>query len=284
MTGTVGANIEPGLAASTFEGEQAPPERTEAEFVPEKDDLDDLKDAAIQDITSVTRARKKPKLSHGLFFDNEKGFRELVKTFPKICFRGKGREFDDLNTLLQNYQKWFKELYPYGENFEDLTLKTRNILQEKERDPDGVVSDPKEKLHLFRFAYKHPKEHDEELERELRSMARSTTVDSEAKHRTDEFRTTESSAGGTKTPAPAKGTAAGATQEDDFMDEDVFGFGAFGMDDTGPSQAGKATATTPAANSASRLEDEEMFGGGPTAFDEPPDEDVFGFGGGFDDF
>merc|ERR1712070_346979 len=85
---------------------------------------------------------------------NPNGFKDMIKTFPKIRFRGKGREFDDLDLLLKHYQKWAKALYPQGDNFEDLIYKARQVLSEKEKDKEGHVSDPKRQLHMFRHTYK----------------------------------------------------------------------------------------------------------------------------------
>merc|ERR1719329_714589 len=117
------------------------------------EDLDDIKEqaaAAFED----TRV-KKPKVTHPLFFDEDKGFKKMIKTFPKIKFQGKGKEIDDLKLLLKHYDKWFKDLPPHGDHFEDLVWKARNVLNEKEKDSDGISSDPKERLHMFRFQYKN---------------------------------------------------------------------------------------------------------------------------------
>merc|ERR1719329_243172 len=117
------------------------------------EDLDDIKEqaaAAFED----TRV-KKPKVTHALFFDEDKGFKKMIKTFPKIKFQGKGKEVEDLKLLLKHYEKWFKDLHPHGDHFEDLVWKARSVLNEKEKDSDGISSDPKERLHMLRFQYKN---------------------------------------------------------------------------------------------------------------------------------
>lgn len=97
---------------------------------------------------------KRRKVDHPLFFENPNGFKHLIKTFPKIRFRGKGSEFDDLDLLLKHYQKWVKNLYPQGQNFEDFIYKARQVLGEKDKDKEGITSDPKRQLHMFRHMYK----------------------------------------------------------------------------------------------------------------------------------
>eukprot|EP00418_Pyrodinium_bahamense_P071627 CAMPEP_0179085672 /NCGR_PEP_ID=MMETSP0796-20121207/38814_1 /TAXON_ID=73915 /ORGANISM="Pyrodinium bahamense, Strain pbaha01" /LENGTH=275 /DNA_ID=CAMNT_0020783117 /DNA_START=41 /DNA_END=865 /DNA_ORIENTATION=+ len=117
-------------------------------------DLDDLKQAAISVIQQGTGRAKRPKLTHDLFFRDENGLSKIVKSFPKIRFEGKGREFDDLKILIRHYEKWFRDLFPSDENFEDLVWKARSVLQEKERNDDGTFSDPREELHKVRYQYK----------------------------------------------------------------------------------------------------------------------------------
>mmetsp|Transcript_3515 Transcript_3515/g.8241 ORF Transcript_3515/g.8241 Transcript_3515/m.8241 type:complete len:398 (-) Transcript_3515:187-1380(-) len=114
------------------------------------DDLDDLKVPA----QTFSVVKKRPKLTHSHFFDDDRGFKKVLETFPKIKLRGKGHEFDDAALLLRHYEKWFQDLFPHGDNLEDLVWTTRNLLQNKERDEEGNVSDPREKLHLLRFKYK----------------------------------------------------------------------------------------------------------------------------------
>jgi len=116
--------------------------------------LDDLKSAAVPLSSRVLNQNKKPKMTHGLFFDDDRGLKKVLTSFPRIRFGGKGREFDDLKLLIRHYERWIRDLYPCDDNFEDLVWKTRNLLQEKEKADDGVVSDPKERLHLLRFEYK----------------------------------------------------------------------------------------------------------------------------------
>merc|ERR1719271_2221828 len=98
---------------------------------------------------------KRPKMTHSLFFEDDRGLKKILSTFPDIKRRGKGREYEDVSLLLAHYKKWFQELYPYGEHFEDLVLKSRQVLEDKEKENDGTVSDPRERLHAFRFQYKN---------------------------------------------------------------------------------------------------------------------------------
>lgn len=117
-------------------------------------DLEDTKEqAAVASVLQQGRAAKKKKLTHGLFFDDERGLKKVLDSFPKTRFHGKD-EFQDLKVLLQSYQRWFKELAPWEANFEDAVWKTRELFQTKDRGDDGVLSDARERLHLLRFEYK----------------------------------------------------------------------------------------------------------------------------------
>eukprot|EP00971_Amphidinium_carterae_P133817 2650894-Amphidinium_carterae.1 len=121
-------------------------------------ELDDLKDAAKEILQPTQKRAKKVRMTHSLLFDDERGFKQLLRTFPGIPRKGKGEEFRDLALLLQHYAKWLKELYPSNEHFEDVVWKAREVLNQKERLDDGTVSDAKEHLHLFRFKYKSEQE------------------------------------------------------------------------------------------------------------------------------
>merc|ERR1719382_2305620 len=48
---------------------------------------------------------------------------------------------------------WFKELYPSTEKLEDLVWMARSVLQEKDKGEDAL-SDPRERLHMLRYDYK----------------------------------------------------------------------------------------------------------------------------------
>lgn len=147
-----GVDGEP--AAPSGDGATAPA-RTPAEILGLVDnELDDLKESA-QEVFKKAGVAKRPKLTHGTFFDDDKGLKKILRTFPKIRFHGKGHEFDDLKTLLRNYDRWFKELHPFNDNFEDLVYKASSVLQEKETTEDGLRSDPRERLHMLRFEYKN---------------------------------------------------------------------------------------------------------------------------------
>eukprot|EP00928_Gymnodinium_smaydae_P049133 TRINITY_DN32946_c0_g1_i1.p1 TRINITY_DN32946_c0_g1~~TRINITY_DN32946_c0_g1_i1.p1 ORF type:complete len:404 (-),score=158.80 TRINITY_DN32946_c0_g1_i1:334-1545(-) len=123
-----------------------------ADFLGSADaELDELKDAAIPTGPS---AKKKAKLTHALLFDDPKGIKHLVETMPKLRFRGKGREFEDLKLLLTCYRNWFQELFPSKENLEDMAFKAVQILGEREKTEDGDISDPVERLHTMRYEYK----------------------------------------------------------------------------------------------------------------------------------
>lgn len=246
-------------------------------------DLDDIKEQAAAAYAGDQRA-KKPKVTHALFFDEEKGFKKMIKTFPKIQFQGKGKEVDDLKLLLKHYDKWFKNLHPHGDHFEDLVFKARNVLNEKEKDDDGISSDPKERLHMFRFQYKNSVDSLASLgEDASQATGSGGVVSNEARERIEankkramELREKKrQGAGGSSgaagipeddmealwAEAEASGQAPRASFDDD---DDPFGFG-FDMGD-GPGGG------TPAAASKR-----------PAAMDFE-DEDPFGFGGGgFDD-
>ncbi|CAJ1413195.1 unnamed protein product [Effrenium voratum] len=55
------------------------------------------------------------------------------------------------------YKKWFKELYPFQDDLEDLIWKSRAVLEQKEKTELGVESDPRHQLHLLRYQYKSQK-------------------------------------------------------------------------------------------------------------------------------
>lgn len=103
-----------------------------------------------------TNVRKKPKLTHDQLFDGETGFMRILNDFPKMKFKGKGHEFDDLSRLIAKYDRWFMDVLPDGGEklLEDNVWKCRALLSEKEKDDSGVISDPRERLHKFRCMYK----------------------------------------------------------------------------------------------------------------------------------
>jgi len=187
--------------------------------------------------------KKRPKLTHKLIFEDDKGLDKMLKTFPKIKLKGKGQEYEDLSLLLQHYRKWFQELYPYGEHFEDIVMKARQVLQDKEKDDDGHVSDPREMLHTFRLQYKSAAARDsganlsdDQKARIEANRARALEVkrkkEAEAGQAGQEmdmeeiWRMEEEYAAASK-PQPSGPPAFGAFDED----EDVFGYGGFDEDD-----------------------------------------------------
>lgn len=234
--------------------------------------------------------KKRPKVTHSLLFEDDRGLKKMLRTFPQIKFQGKGREYEDVTLLLRHYKKFFAELHPYGEHFEDLVLKTRQVLEDKEKDDDGTISDPRERLHAFRFQYKNTPTEDMSAPKggaQLSDEARAR-IDANRKLALERKAAKNATAGG----APA---APAAVEEEIDMDEmfrnaeadskampqntsqgpphggfddeddDPFGFGG-GFDDDAPPPSARPASQSQAA---------------PSAFDE--DEDVFGFGGGFDD-
>jgi len=209
-------------------------------------ELDDLKPQAN---FLTTQVAKKPKLTHRLFFEEERGLKKVLNDFPKLRFKGKGHEFEDLQVLMSHYRRWFKDLYPFEDSFEDLIWKARTCLQAKEKDDSGLESDPREQLHMLRFEYKNSGA----------GGTKGLTVSDEAKKRIEE---NKKRALEIKRKRQAEGTAAPESSQAaapsfmDLDDEDMFGFGG-------------------------GIDNQQASGPGPTAMDE--DEDVFGFGCGIDD-
>ncbi|CAE7292539.1 Art7 [Symbiodinium natans] len=110
--------------------------------------MENVKEEAV----NPPRARK-PKLTHRHFFE-ETGLKKVIGDCSKIKFKGEGHEFEDLKVLMATYKKWFKEVYPFEDNFEDLIWKSRAVLDKKEQDDKGLVSNPKDELHELRLWYK----------------------------------------------------------------------------------------------------------------------------------
>jgi len=270
-------------------------------------ELDDLKEPAKLDIIKKMTGTKRPKLSHGNFFDDDKGLKKVLRTFPKLNFQGKGKEFDDLKLLVRNFDRWFTDLHPYEKNFEDGVWLMRRVLQEKERDDEGLFSEPKERLVHFRHEYKFaPKEVEvpagkesklsaEQLRRieENKKRALAKKVEKESGGASQSFASSSKPAGMTvddetlwrieenrqralklKEAKKARESAASSSSSmlmPPDMEEDPFGFG-FGMDDSAmraPPVPRTQQAAPAAASSRTIMEDE--------------DEDPFGFGAGFDD-
>merc|ERR1719330_340083 len=267
-------------------------------------ELDDLKDAAKTEVIRAVSV-KRPKLTHNHFFEEDKGLKKVLRTFPKINFKGKGHEFDGMKTLIRNYERWFQELYPFGKDFEDSVWEMRRVLQEKEKNNEGIDSDPHEKLHLLRFQYKNapppteavgatPKNLSEEQRRRIEENRRralekkqqkagaagdssafpDSGVDMETQWRIEENRQRALQRKKEKQAAAAKQSSAPPMDmgpPDDFMDEeDPFMFG-YGLDEPSAAPARpQAPKAAPAAASASHTFPED-------------EDDVFGFGGGFDD-
>jgi len=217
-------------------------------------DLDDLK---AQATVLTAQVAKKPKLTHRLFFEEERGLKKVLQDFPKLKFKGKGREFEDLQVLMTNYRRWFKDIYPFEDSFEDLIWKARTCLQAKEKDDSGLESDPREQLHMLRFEYKNSGAAGTKGLSSSSQAASAPQVSDEAKKRIEENRKKaleikrkrQADTGAAPDPLQAP-----APTFMDLDDEDIFGFGG-GLD--------------------------RASGPGPTAMDE--EDDVFGFGGGLDD-
>jgi len=263
--------------------------------------LDELKDMGVSLTTVESRGTKRPKVTHGLFFDDDKGLKKMLRTFHKIRFRGKGHEFEDLQLLMNHYRKWFQELYPAENDFEDMVWKARSVLQEKEKDDDGSVSDPKERLHLLRFQYKSTPELTAEPKSAPASSAAGVQISEEMRKRIEankqlarerklrKEQEASGAAGGQvkdinklaeedvdfdalwameesrEKQAQQKPSQVASAFDDEF---DPFGFGGGMDDDDGPFRPSPATAKPPMP---------------PPAFAPDEDEDVFGFGGGLDD-
>mmetsp|Transcript_17474 Transcript_17474/g.39355 ORF Transcript_17474/g.39355 Transcript_17474/m.39355 type:complete len:312 (+) Transcript_17474:42-977(+) len=228
-------------------------------------ELDDLKDAAKEVLQPTQKRAQKVRLTHSLLLDDERGFKQLLRTFPGIPRKGKGEEFRDLALLLQHYAKWLKELYPSNEHFEDVVWKAREVLNQKERLDDGSVSDAKEHLHLFRFKYKSEQERKRKQseagdEGSALSDEKRQKIEENRKKALEKKRQREAAAAAPT--AAAASHPAGATQLDDpFMnfeddpffggeEEDVFGFGCDFDDDFGPTPRPAALAELAASEVA----------------------------------
>lgn len=135
---------------------------------PEKDDIiieDEIMDRGdVKDVVGQGR-KKKRKIDHALFFDDEMGFKKLLKDFTRIKFRGKGHEKEDLKLMMREYRQWFSELLVQDVDLESICNQTRNALMKKDvsdkKEDKGKISDPKERLTWFRCEYKNPKAADE---------------------------------------------------------------------------------------------------------------------------
>jgi len=240
-------------------------------------ELDDLKEQAVSLKDAAAGPAKKPKLTHKLFFDDDKGLKKVIKDFPLIRFKGKGHEFDDLKVLMGSYRKWFKELYPFEDDFEDMIWKSRKCLQEKDKSEEGLETDAHEQLHQLRFDYKQngglgtkgaadaayaaaratlekataKPQLSEEAKQRIEAN-RQKALEIKRKRQAEQLRAMEE--------MEAEAEPAGPTCLDEDED-DVFGFGGGLDDEDGPASTRKAPP--------------------PTFMDE--EEDVFGFGGGLDD-
>lgn len=248
-------------------------------------DLDDIKDQAAAAYAGEGARAKKPKVTHALFFDEDKGFKKILKTFPKIKFHGKGKEADDLRLLLKHYEKWFKELYPHGDHFEDLVWKARSVLNEKEKDGDGITSDPKERLHMLRFQYKNSVDSLASVGDDLSEATGTGGLVSDAarqrieanKKRAMDLREKKRQENGSPSGAAgvpeddmealwAEAEAGGQVPQSAFDDEDdPFGFG---FDMGGGSGAGTQVAVGSKKPAALDFEDEDPFGFGGGAFND----------------
>ncbi|CAE7731762.1 TIPIN [Symbiodinium sp. KB8] len=93
-------------------------------------------------------SKRKPKLTLEHFFQ-EAGLKKVIGDCAKLEFKGEGHEFEDLKVLMAAYKRWFREIFPYEDNFEDLIWKSRSVLEKKEPD-----CNPREELHKLRLWYK----------------------------------------------------------------------------------------------------------------------------------
>jgi len=242
----------------------------------EDPELDDLKEAAREVLQPKSGRAKRVRLTHSTFFDDERGFKELLRTFPNIKFKGKGEEFRDLGVLLQHYAKWLQELYPSNDHFEDVVFKTRDVLNQKDRLEDNSVSDPREHLHLFRFHYKTEQDRKRKSvgDNDPNTVSTGSKLSDEARKRIEENKqkalerkrqkeaasaaVQQAPAGAAQPPsqtAAAEDAFAMWDDEDPFlggdMEEDVFGFGfGFDDDDMGAPQPAPPPAAEPAVEAA----------------------------------
>jgi len=263
--------------------------------------LDDgkVEGMAISALQEGTRSRKRAKLTHSTFFDDDRGLNKVLKTFPKIKFHGKGREYEDVSLLLAHYSKWFQELHPFGDHFEDLVLKARQVLEDKEKEDDGTISDPRERLHVFRLQYKSSAGQGAKKDAgSILSDEQRAKIEANRKRAMERKRLRE---GGEEVPAqPAASTASQEVDPEDLWrmeeermaaerlqgapfsgfdnpEEDPFGGGfddpfGGGFDDPfGGGSLGRGGSAAAAVKASAA----------PPAFDE--EEDVFGYGGGFDE-
>lgn len=216
-----------------------------------------------------TGRQKRAKLTHGHFFDHENGFKKLLREFSRIKFRGKGHEFDDLKVLLSSYGQWFKQLYPTSEKLEDLVWRARSVLQEKAPGEDGEISDPRERLHMLRFKYKSAKKSAAASAKWAGEAAAQMSDEVKARIAANRARALELKKKKAAEAAAAAGNAPEGGQQRNHEPKRKREEEAFPFDD----------------------EDVFGFGGGfdadggapqsqPIFFEE---EDVFGFGGGFDE-
>lgn len=129
-----------------------------ADWDPEKDDniQEELMDRSAIKAEPAAPRRKRRKMDHALLFDDEMGFKKLLKDFSKVKFRGKGNERQDLKLMMGNYRRWFSELLIQDVDLEECVKTARRVLLAKEPKEGGGMSDPKERLTEFRCEYKNP--------------------------------------------------------------------------------------------------------------------------------
>ncbi|CAE6959864.1 TIPIN [Symbiodinium sp. CCMP2592] len=180
-------------------------------------DMEDVKEEAVQPPSKT----KKPKLTLEHFFQ-EAGLKKVIGDCAKLEFKGEGHEFEDLKVLMAAYKKWFREIYPYEDNFEDLIWKSRTVLAQKEPD-----CDPREELHKLRLWYKKSSSQASELKNEEVSSLDPEVAKRVAENRAralERKRQREAAVEQAQEEAMAA-QAAQAQAEPDFEEEDVFGFG-----------------------------------------------------------
>ncbi|CAE7597120.1 TIPIN, partial [Symbiodinium microadriaticum] len=166
-------------------------------------------------------SKRKPKLTLEHFFQ-EAGLKKVIGDCAKLEFKGEGHEFEDLKVLMAAYKRWFREIFPYEDNFEDLIWKSRSVLEKKEPD-----CNPREELHKLRLWYKKSTSQASET-KEVGSLELDPEVAkrvAENRARALERKRQREAAVEEAQEEAMAAQAAQAQAEPDFEEEDVFGFG-----------------------------------------------------------
>ena len=91
-------------------------------------------DAAGENIEETADVKKtviprRPKLDSTRIFENSNGIERVFRDFPRLNFPAGNSAVSNLDILMNNFQVWASQLYPFGLNIQDFARSVETELQ-----------------------------------------------------------------------------------------------------------------------------------------------------------